>query len=99
MRELALLDVTLDYQFFVDFHGLFGRNLYAVSILCLCQLVGKQCGCHHYRTAGTGFCHIGLQLLGKVVIALAGNNGQDIGVEHMVTQYVGILTFALIVDA
>ena len=99
LSEFTFLDVALRNQFFVDFHSLFGRNFYTAPILCLCLLVGKQRGCHHHRTIGAGFSHVGLQLLGKVVVTLTGNNCQDIGVEHMVAQYVCILTFALIVDA
>ena len=70
-----------------------------MSVLGLRQLVGKQRRRYNHRTVTAGFRHISLQLLGKVVIAFAGDNGQYIGIEHMVAQYIGILTFALIVDA
>ena len=81
----------------MNLHSLLGGNLDTFTIFRLCQLVGKERSGYHHRAIGTSFCHIGLQFLGKVIVTLAGDDGQDVCIKHMIAQYVGILTFTLIV--
>ena len=50
-------------------------------------------------SVGTGFSHLRLQFLGEIIIALAGYHREDVGIKHMVTQYIRILAFTLLVHA
>ena len=77
--------------------GLFGRHLNQFAILGLCSHIRKQGSRNHYRTAVASFCNFGLQFLGKVVIAFAGNDGQHIRVKHGIAQHIGILAFTFVI--
>lgn len=48
---------------------------------------------------GTGFSHLRLQFLGKIIITLAGYHREDVSIKHMVAQYIRILAFTLLVHA
>ena len=72
----------------------------ALGYICHCiRPALEKVGCDDDWSVGTGFSHLRLQFLGKIIITLAGYHGEDIGIKHMVAQYIRILAFTLLIHA
>ncbi|EJX07631.1 hypothetical protein EVA_04257 [gut metagenome] len=69
----------------MDNNSLLGSYLYLLAFLSLRSDILKQISRNHYKTAVTSFCNFFLQLLGKVIITLTGNDSQHIRIKNSIT--------------
>ena len=106
---IALIIKILSSQSTVIIHIIFAdKGIIDNSCLINIKLaIGSIC--HRIRPAlekmggdndwsvGTGFSHFRLQFLCEIIIALAGYHGEDVGIKHMVAQYIRILAFSLLI--
>ena len=94
-----VINIVLTDKGIVNGTSLSEIELSSCTIWLCVSLSLKECWCNDDRTLCTGFSHFCLELLCKVIIALTGNDREDIGVKDVFTKYVCILTLTILIYA
>ena len=63
------------------------------------DLALEEVGSNSHRTSGNSIGKLSLQALCKAVIALTGDDGQNIDGLHIISKHVGVHTLAVLIDA
>ena len=94
-----VINIVLTYKGIVDSTCLCKVETSISAVGFSIRLTLKQVWSDDDGSVATSFSHFRLEFLGKVIITLAGDDCEDIGIKDVITQHISILSFTILVHA
>ena len=76
-----VVDIVLSNELVVNLACCIGRDFHLSTLCCFVNMVYKKCGRDDHGATAHQFRNFFLKLLGKLLVALAGNHGEDIDIK------------------